>query len=103
MQDVSDIELNGDLARQALAAIRAAAGVCQAVQQDLVTAQTLENRDRSPVTIADFASQAVVCALLADAGIPVVGEEDAAAPRDPANRAQIEAVTGRASMAVGRT
>jgi 3'(2'), 5'-bisphosphate nucleotidase len=61
----------------AIAAVRAAATVCQAVQRDLVNAQTLAKKDRSPVTVADFASQAVVCAMLETAlpGDPVVGEE----------------------------
>ena len=59
-------------------AVRAAARVCREVQQDLVTAQTLEKKDKSPVTVADFAAQAIVCALLTRAlpGERVVGEED---------------------------
>ena len=40
--------------------------------------------DRSPVTIADWASQAVV-ALQIGSAIPLVGEEDAAALRAPEN------------------
>jgi len=103
MQDVSNMQLGSDTAQRALQAVRAAAQVCQAVQRDLVTAQTLEKRDKSPVTIADFASQAVVCAMLADVGIPVVGEEDAAMLRDPANAAQLDAITARASDAAGQT
>jgi len=61
----------------ALDAVRTAATVCQAVQADLVDAQTIAKKDRSPVTVADFASQAVVCAKLAEAlpNDPVVGEE----------------------------
>ena len=49
----------------AMVAVRCAAGVCRTVQQRLVSADTLEKKDRSPVTVADFASQAVVCAHLA--------------------------------------
>lgn len=62
----------------AVAAVRAAARVCQAVQANLVTAATLEKKDKSPVTVADFAAQAVVCAALKSAfpEVPVVGEED---------------------------
>ncbi|MEM1108292.1 MAG: 3'(2'),5'-bisphosphate nucleotidase [Planctomycetota bacterium] len=62
----------------AVAAVRAASKVCQAVQANLVTAATLEKKDKSPVTVADFASQAVVCGALKAAfpGVPVVGEED---------------------------
>jgi 3'(2'), 5'-bisphosphate nucleotidase len=60
-------------------AVRAAARVCRAVAKRLVTADTLEKKDQSPVTVADFASQAVVCQRLERAfpGDPVVGEEDA--------------------------
>jgi 3'(2'), 5'-bisphosphate nucleotidase len=60
-------------------AVRAAARICRAVAQRLVTADKLEKKDQSPVTVADFASQAIVCQRLelAFPGDPVVGEEDA--------------------------
>jgi len=63
----------------AVRAVRDAAKVCRKVQGALVTAQTLEKKDKSPVTVADFASQAVVCHRLADAFAAdrVVGEEGA--------------------------
>ncbi len=63
----------------AIDAVRAAAKVCQRVHQSLVTADTLEKKDRSPVTVADFASQAIVSAMLAGP-LPddvIVGEEQA--------------------------
>ncbi|MEM6394157.1 MAG: 3'(2'),5'-bisphosphate nucleotidase [Planctomycetota bacterium] len=64
----------------ALDAVSKAADVCRAVQADLVTAGTLEKKDKSPVTVADFASQAVICSIIAKLfpGDPIVGEEDAA-------------------------
>ncbi|MFP4222444.1 MAG: 3'(2'),5'-bisphosphate nucleotidase [Phycisphaeraceae bacterium] len=67
----------------AVAAVRRAAAVTQSVQRNLVTAETLTKKDRSPVTVADFASQAVVCRALAAAfpDTPVVGEEGTAALR----------------------
>src|SRR5512134_1994524 len=60
-------------------AVRAAARICRTVAQRLVTADTLEKKDQSPVTVADFASQAIVCRALERAfpGDPLVGEEDA--------------------------
>jgi 3'(2'), 5'-bisphosphate nucleotidase len=73
--------------RTAIDAVRAASRTCRAVQQHLVTADTLEKRDKSPVTVADFASQAIVCARLA-ADVPtdrVVGEENAAELRSDDN------------------
>ena len=64
----------------AKAAVRAAAVVCQAVQANLVTAATLEKKDKSPVTVADFAAQAIVCAHLEQqlGDFDMVGEEDSA-------------------------
>lgn len=79
---------------QAVEAVRAASRVCRAVQAQLVDDQTLHKADRSPVTVADFASQAVVCAMLDDA--PIVGEEDAAALREPANAALLEQIAHHA-------
>ncbi len=79
MSNGSDIQR-----RAAIAAVRAAAGVCQTVQAELVSSSTLEKKDKSPVTVADFASQAVVCAHLQDA-LPddlMVAEEDSAALRE---------------------
>lgn len=61
-------------------AVRAAANVCRAVQANLITADTLEKKDKSPVTVADFAAQAIVCSHLLKA-LPsdlMVGEEDSA-------------------------
>lgn len=63
----------------ALTAVRKASAVCRAVQSK-IDASALEKKDRSPVTVADFASQAVVCRELQAAfpDDPVIGEEDSA-------------------------
>lgn len=63
----------------AIDAIRVAAGVCRRVQAT-ISVDVLEKKDRSPVTVADFASQAIICRALAEQfpGDPIVGEEDAA-------------------------
>ncbi|QDU78914.1 Histidinol-phosphatase [Polystyrenella longa] len=60
-------------------AVRIAAQVCQAVQQ-AITTESLAKKDKSPVTVADFASQAVICRELQAAfpDDPVIGEEDSA-------------------------
>lgn len=66
--------------KAAMAAVRSAANVCRAVQANLITADTLEKKDKSPVTVADFAAQAIVSAHLLEA-FPadlMVGEEDSA-------------------------
>jgi 3'(2'), 5'-bisphosphate nucleotidase len=68
----------------AVTAVRDAATVCQSVQSNLVSAATLEKKDRSPVTVADFASQALVCSSLATSSKigAIVGEENAAELRE---------------------
>ncbi len=83
--------------------MRAAARICVDVQKRLVTADTLEKKDKSPVTVADFASQAVVCALLARAlpGDAVVGEEDAADLRTDDNATLRAAVVERVASQLG--
>lgn len=68
----------------AVGAVRLAAEICTAVQQSLITSDTLAKKDRSPVTVADYASQAVVCRLLEQAypDVPMVAEEGSTALRD---------------------
>lgn len=81
----------------AVAAVRAASVVCRAVQKDLITAATIEKKDKSPVTVADFASQAVVCKTIRDAfpSDSIVGEEDAAELRPPEAADTLAKVTGQ--------
>ncbi len=63
----------------AIEAVRKAARLCRQVQQHLVSADTVEKKDRSPVTIADLGSQAIICRELQEhfPHDPVVGEEEA--------------------------
>ncbi|MCP4444215.1 MAG: 3'(2'),5'-bisphosphate nucleotidase [Myxococcales bacterium] len=70
----------------ALQATRLAAKLCQHVQKS-VTTEALEKRDKSPVTIADFGSQAIIALALREAfpGIPLIAEEDSAALREDSN------------------
>jgi len=63
----------------AVKAVLKAAALCRDVQGNLAGAGTLEKKDRSPVTVADFGSQAVILHDLLSA-FPedaIVGEEDA--------------------------
>ena len=64
--------------RIALLAVREAAEVCRAVQSSITT-DALDKKDKSPVTVADFASQALICRQLESAfpNDPVIGEEGA--------------------------
>jgi 3'(2'), 5'-bisphosphate nucleotidase len=65
--------------RVAVEAVIKACRLCQTVQANLVSAETMAKKDRSPVTVADFGGQAVVTAEVTAAlpDIPMVGEEDA--------------------------
>ena len=87
----------------AVDAVRAASRVCVAVQRALVSADTLEKKDKSPVTVADFASQAIVCAKFALSlpGDVIVGEEDAAELRDDAQATLRDAVVEKVGSELG--
>lgn len=63
-----------------LAAVRLAAEICQTVQAG-ITLDVLDKRDKSPVTIADYASQAVICRAISMAfpADEIVAEEDSSA------------------------
>ncbi len=78
----------------ALESVRRASLLVRGVQQRLVDA-TLTKGDKSPVTVADFAAQALVSHTLLTKlpGEVLVGEEDAADLRDPERRAVLEQVT----------
>lgn len=78
----------------AVEAVRRAARVTRRVQAATLPAGgALQKSDLSPVTVADFASQAIVARALLHAfgADPLVGEEDAAALR--ANPAMLDSVT----------
>jgi 3'(2'), 5'-bisphosphate nucleotidase len=77
----------------AIAAVRKAARVTRAVQKQ-ITDDVLEKEDRSPVTIADYASQAVICHALKEAfpDDPIVGEEDAAELRGGENAGFVDRI-----------
>ena len=71
-----------------LDAVRQAAAVCRSVQNS-ISADSLEKKDKSPVTVADFASQALICRTLQQAfsDDPVIGEEGAAELREESGAA----------------
>ena len=83
----------------AIGAVRAAARVCRSVQKRLATAEALEKKDKSPVTVADFASQAIVCERLMRV-LPddaVVGEEGSEELRQDEQAALLDAVVREVS------
>ncbi|MBK7047712.1 MAG: 3'(2'),5'-bisphosphate nucleotidase [bacterium] len=78
----------------ALDAVREAGSLCHEVGQ-AVDRGALAKPDRSPVTVADFGAQALVCRALGEAfaADPVMGEESAAALRQPEGAALLARVT----------
>ncbi len=87
--------------RFALDAVRQASLLVREIQAEMVS-PALTKDDRSPVTVADFASQALVARLLADAfpDDPLVGEEGSEALRTPQEAAALERVTAFVKRAV---
>ncbi len=81
---------------EAVAAVMEAVGLCTAVRKELLDPSTLEKEDRSPVTLADFGSQALICRRLqmAFSRDPVVAEEDAGALRSPENEGMLNRIVG---------
>lgn len=62
----------------AIDAVLKAIPLCQQVEADMVAEDTVEKEDGSPVTVADFATQALICQVLGEAfpEYPIVAEED---------------------------
>lgn len=87
-------DLNASETKFAIQAVRQACRLVKLIQAEMVT-PALTKEDRSPVTVADFASQALVGKFLEEA-FPtdtLVGEEDSSALRKPEERHTLEQVT----------
>jgi len=71
----------------ALRAVIAASNLCTRVRAFLVEGAAMVKEDKSPVTIADYGSQAVICRILRETfpQDPIVAEEDAQELRKPEN------------------
>ncbi len=83
----------------ATAAVSQAGLLCRSVQAE-IDPGALAKQDRSPVTVADFGSQALICRAIREAfpDDPIIGEENAAVLRE---RAQ-EEMLGRIVSHVGK-
>lgn len=51
----------------AVDAVKVSSELCMLVQSEMVSTDAIQKQDRSPVTIADFASQALICKAISDA------------------------------------
>ena len=81
--------------RVAIEAVARASELCRAVRIEMASVDSLEKGDKSPVTVADFGSQALVCQHLTTA-FPydeIVGEEDATDLQRPENGPKLAQVT----------
>jgi len=78
----------------ALSTVAAASRVARAVQRDLDVVRRITKDDRSPVTVADFAVQAIIAMDLAEAdpAVMIVGEENADLLREPEQSLVLDAV-----------
>jgi 3'(2'), 5'-bisphosphate nucleotidase len=88
-------------------AARAASRVCRRVQADVLRAARAQKQDRSPVTVADLAGQALISSRLGRLfpDVPLVAEEDSSVLDDPALRSAVlervrEEWTGASEVAV---
>jgi 3'(2'), 5'-bisphosphate nucleotidase len=79
----------------ALEAVTRAAQLCSSVRAELVAPDTLQKSDASPVTVADWGAQALVCQLLLQRfpQDPIVAEEDSTELRRPENVRTLSRVT----------
>ncbi len=98
---MSDLNRELDIA---IDAVRRAAIGCRDVQASLDPA-AIEKKDRSPVTIADFASQALICRAIGNAFAddPIIGEEDSTDLRNPDNAVVLSRVTSHVAALVDET
>jgi 3'(2'), 5'-bisphosphate nucleotidase len=88
------VGVTGEMIDAARGAVQDACAVCRRVQQDIEQLRSMTKDDRSPVTVADFASQAVVAHRLREAmgDIRLVAEEASAQLRRDDHRAVLDKV-----------
>jgi 3'(2'), 5'-bisphosphate nucleotidase len=88
--------------RVALKAVQEAAELCRAVASE-ISPDVLAKKDKSPVTVADFGSQALICRALADAfpDDPVIAEEDSTELREAANAVILDQVVCHVRRTLG--
>ncbi len=86
--------LDSDIAKFAVAAVREASMLVRRVQAEMV-GEAITKGDKSPVTVADFAAQAIVARRLAERfpDAVLVGEESSGALQGDESRATLEQIT----------
>ena len=89
------IEPQGKIKKQtAIDAVLKAIQLCEQVQAEMVPTDAIQKTDRSPVTVADFGSQALICKAIGEAfpDDTIVAEESAQALQE--NTQLLERVAG---------
>ncbi len=88
----------------AVRAVQRASSLTASAQGRLLAGDTLTKGDDSPVTVADFAAQAVVCATLHDEmpDLRLVGEEDATDLTGPDQAPMLDGVADLVAQAMAR-
>ncbi|MGB9630034.1 MAG: 3'(2'),5'-bisphosphate nucleotidase [Thermodesulfobacteriota bacterium] len=78
-----------------LQAVRIASQFCQRVRNELTENTSLQKSDRTPVTIADYGAQAIICKMIRERfpKDPIVAEEDSKELREPTHSKILEKVT----------
>jgi 3'(2'), 5'-bisphosphate nucleotidase len=94
---------DANLRSGATPAVADACLVCRAVQQDMEQVRRIVKDDNSPVTVADFASQAVVAHTIRDitGQCVMVGEETSGFLRNPEHTAELAATLAAAQEVWG--
>jgi len=95
------IDISNPKVKTALHAVRHAAILMRQIQRETVVS-SLTKDDKSPVTVADFSTQAIIGRLLSQAfpDIPLVAEETSAALREPGEADTLTKVTGYVSKVI---
>ena len=95
------IELSNPKVQTALHAVRQVASLMRLIQRETVVS-SLTKGDKSPVTVADFTTQAIIGRFLSQAfsDIPLVAEESSAALRDPDGAIILAQVMGYVSKLI---
>ncbi len=78
----------------AIKAVTAASLICREIQGQLVSEDSITKKDKSPVTIADYASQAIVCSILNEQfpNLPIIGEEDSGSLKQAENKPLLDKI-----------
>jgi 3'(2'), 5'-bisphosphate nucleotidase len=86
----------------AIQAVVKASGLCRKIREDLMGGGSFLKGDRSPVTIADYGSQAIVCKLIREKfpNDAIVAEEDSRELRRPDRSKILEQVTNYVNVFV---